>query len=120
MISAFEIYLVMQLDTIKFFVGFWTVSLAILTLAWCRSAADSKDDKMFALGKYPAMLAAVFMMLGAVLPNSKTAAAMIVLPAITSDSVIEKVTPEAAQLYGMAKDALRNLSKKEPEKENDD
>src|SRR5690606_7040123 len=56
-------------------------------------------------------------LLASLLPSSKTAAAMIVLPAITSDTVVQTVAPEARELYELAKDALRSVAKDKPAKE---
>ena len=45
--------------------------------------------------------------IGILTPSSKTAAAMIVLPALTSEEVVGTVKSEAKEPYEMAKEALK-------------
>lgn len=44
------------------------------------------------------------------MPGTKTIAAMVVLPKITSPQALDAMGNEAKELYGLAKDALRNLA----------
>lgn len=126
MISAWDVYWVMQLDSIGcamvLFAALLTVGGIILLWASCEDA-DKGDEGAEAVFKWSgrAFLFGVFLgFASALVPSSKTAAAMIVLPAITSDAVVDTVAPEAAELYNMAKDALRDLAKeKKAEKTGD-
>lgn len=140
MISAWQVYLVLQLDsigaTLSFLstAGVLTLGVLVATNAFSKHdaaefptsvgnmearkeawAARSKWIKRIALITFPIMAFNAF------LPSSKTVAAMIVLPAITSDKVIDTVAPEVRELYELTKDALRNLSSKPaaPEKKPD-
>lgn len=127
MISAFDVYLVMQLDRIggaltlvclgAFVVG--GVTGAVYAALGGPSAADSDEDAarmvtMLKVFKVCAWTAAIIIPLSALLPSTKTAAAMIILPAMTSDKVIEAVKPEARELLDLTKEALRGLSKQKP------
>jgi len=58
-----------------------------------------------------AVVAGVLLTVNAFLPSTKTAAAMIVLPALSDIANSETVQREAGELYGIAKDALRELAK---------
>lgn len=124
MITAWQIYWVMQLDnilavtsTISFFATSFG-GIAYLAHRVAKTSGREDDEaKLIANATWISkpMLAVGLLCIAAnaFLPSSKTAAAMIVLPAITSDKVIETVTPEARELYELAKDALRSVSKKE-------
>jgi hypothetical protein len=105
MISAWDIYWVMQLDTIRSALGIASVfalaATAISTLAIGIEGASPRYAKFFGAILAPLAIAA------ALVPSSKTAAAMVVLPAIANNQTIQR---EAGDLYGIAKDALRNLA----------
>lgn len=121
MITAWEIYWVLRLDDIGFFFGvvavFCILIGAIGTIAWRVASAFGTDDeeaKVFANAVSIAPLILVIGVLSGVvntfIPSSKDAAAMIVLPAITSDSAIEAIEPEAREILELAKDALRGIA----------
>jgi hypothetical protein len=61
---------------------------------------------------------AVTLLLAAIAaPSSRTAAAMILVPKLTSPEVMQPIGAEAKELYQLAKGALRNLAAKpEPQK----
>jgi hypothetical protein len=139
MIDAWDIYWVMQLDSIGRSLRFIVFALFILSGAfsiravWC--SVQSPDDWLSeecktaaaaSRASEPAARSAAIrfgvaflavMSVNALIPSSKTAAAMIVLPALTSESVVQTVAPEARELYELAKDALRNVSKDKGAKE---
>lgn len=116
MISAFEIYFVMQLDDMKSVIGFlmWVatfstvVALGLAFMAWDEDNDVAKKAARLALRL--GVFATVFAGFNAFVPSSRTAAVMFVLPAITSDRAIEAIRPEATELYELAKDALRGLA----------
>lgn len=119
MISAWDVYWVMQLDSIKEFLIILSV---IAIMATCvgtvigsvlRSEGDTDGVLIHRyVFKVVAPLALIFGVLQSLTPSSKTAAAMLILPALTSDTVVEAVAPEARELYDLAKDALRSVSNK--------
>jgi TRAP-type C4-dicarboxylate transport system permease large subunit len=137
MITPFEVYVVMQLDSIK--VLFILLSLAgILPILGLKLSASidrysseafpnnpiskqqsiSADnaDKAFNKLLYPAIISTIMAVL---IPSSATAAAMIVLSEITSKEVTEPLKGEAREIYQLAKDALKNIAddkKPEPSK----
>lgn len=108
MISAFEIYLVMQLDSIL-------TGLILITLASSVSAGafalagfggfHGKDERCILAAKRLLATATIALGLSVVIPSTKTAAAMIVIPAIVNN---EKVQAEAGDLYELAKAAMRD------------
>ena len=113
MISAFEVYLVMQLDSIR------TMLLVsgVIGTAFCFSAfvtvfefEDTPRWLKFIFG-----LCILFGFASGLLPSSKTAAAMILVPALASEEVVEPVAAEARELYQLAKQALREVAKTEKE-----
>lgn len=125
MVSAWEVYVVMSLDgwgrslaTLCFISTAAVVPLG-LTAVMQGSISQTDEEKQQAAtlvkwAKRALVLAAVAFVVTSLLPSTKTAAAMIVLPAITSDQVIEPVGKEAKELYGLAKQALRKIAE-EPE-----
>ena len=105
MVSSFKVYLVMQLDDIR-------IGLAIFGVVFSIGGAIAYNGQV---GFFAPALAALGVLLWGIstfLPSSKTAAAMIVIPAITQDEVVETVSGEAKELYALTKDALRELAKK--------
>lgn len=135
MISAWDVYWVMQLDSIG---GALTVLTGLVALAFVccfvvgllnagsnpdewsapqnKAAAEREKQigqKLISWLKPLGAAFAVLLVTSALLPSSKTAAAMLILPAITSDNVVEAIKPEARELYDLAKDALRGLGKPE-------
>jgi hypothetical protein len=136
MVSAWDVYWVMQLDSISAGAGFLAfLSGAGMAILWAwggflkSDACDYGEESWRykkgvqlgkALHKWALALTAVHALAFAtavLLPSSKTAAAMLVVPALTSDQVIEPATAEARELYGLAKQALTNLAEKKPEAE---
>jgi TctA family transporter len=117
MISAWDVYWVMQLDSISTTVGvagLFGLAGAIASLfigsmvtdrAWKPSEAQ---DRMWAsivrTSKRMAIAGALLSVLSGFVPSTKTAATMIVLPAIVNNETLHK---EAGELYGLAKQALK-------------
>lgn len=114
MLSAWDVYWVMQLDSINagaaiigvFGTAFGAIGTGVFTVA----VADGEEwappvlrlaRRVLGVGVLCA-IAAVF------LPSTKTAAAMIVVPAIANNQTLQR---EAGELYTLAKDALREAIK---------
>ena len=125
MISAWQVYLVMQLDGIKNFLSIPALIVAtlcgvgVLMFPLILDVIDSSDierETVIKAAKRIVLSAFVCGALATAIPSSKTAAAMILLPALTSDSAVATVVPEARELYELAKDALRSVAAK-PEAE---
>lgn len=113
MITAWQIYWVMQLDRI---------CTAFVVIAICSGIAaaisgvvafDETSDGAAKFSKRMAGLCMACVFALALTPSTKTAAAMIVIPAVANNKAIQK---EAGDLYGIAKEALRELAKPKPEK----
>jgi hypothetical protein len=128
-LSAWDIYLVMQLDAIGFFSLMVTIALAGIAVSsfisiWrnqdfaeiyedspeCKSyqkyMASANSSNKLAWRTFP--VAIVFALISALLPSSKTAAAMLILPAIVNNEAIQQ---EAGDLYRLAKQGLSELVK---------
>lgn len=121
MVSAFEVYVVMQLDSIRaFFIGAAVISGGLGAGFLWVAALDECDKEPWApklktKGTRLASWCVAALLCFSVTPSSTTAAAMILVPALTSDEVVEPVGREAAELYGLAKKALTNLAEDRPE-----
>ena len=106
MISPFEIYLVMQLDSLVGLAIGFSILFGVATLFAVFAALDDALDRpIFALSVTagPFLVAALT---AALLPSSKTAAAMVVIPAIANN---EKIQDEASELYQLAKQGLKQV-----------
>jgi len=115
-ISAWQIYLVMQLDNIT------SAATIIGTIVGGTGAATIllgymvEEISLVKASKKMLWVSLPLISLATLLPNSRTAAAMIVVPALTSKEVVEPVAGEAKELYDLAKEALKNMAKKEEKK----
>ena len=131
MITPFEVYLVMQLDSISVFLFATTILLGISLLISFLIGAINSDmytEETVKRGKAQMARTLKFVPLlvclgfsSALIPSSKTAAAMIILPALTSKEVTEPLAAEGKELYALAKQALRDAvdakdTKTEPKK----
>lgn len=123
MITPFEVYLVMQLSSISCAIGIVAVALFLAGVFYILPLSTPYGESKEALARWRKAQRRCFIWAGilwalcALLPDSKTAAAMIVVPAITSDEVVAPVKDEAKELYGLAKQALQNLANDKPEVE---
>jgi hypothetical protein len=120
MLTPFNLYLIMQLDNIRNAMIIPIIILILLTVAgfiMMMSNIINSDipEKQFGdpwhiLGKKifrRAGLGSAFVLaLIAFLPSSRSAAVIVVLPAIVNNEAIQK---EAADLYQLAKEGLRRL-----------
>jgi hypothetical protein len=114
MISPWEIYWVMQLDTINNLAGFASfIGLFGMPFMWgfILSETDSVAVRVAGSGVTAAWVLALALV--AFLPSSKTAAAMIVIPAIANN---ERFQSEASDLYQLAKQGLQKLVADDQEK----
>lgn len=134
MISAFEVYLVLQLDVIRmlfFILGLLTTIATVMLLvvgvvtigSYTYEASRSPDlkrehDEYYArfktFGKRLSIPAVLCVLIATFIPGSKTAAAMIIVPALTSKDVVEPLTAEAKDLYALAKSALTKVVEAPP------
>lgn len=133
MISPFEVYLVMQLSSIGsfFFIAGVISSAALGCGALFHSMNRTEYDKKYDASGYEnagiflkkvpfrALLPASLFFISALIPTTKTAAAMIILPALTSKEVTEPLAKEGKELYALAKQALRDAVDAKPEPSED-
>lgn len=117
MLSSFDIYLVMQLDAIvNFFVVVGGVGISLcVALCWFKFFVDGEFQETFKAVRPYAVVSILCVVASTFIPTSKTAAAMILLPALTSDQFVEPLTAEAKDLYKLAKQALQNVAEQKAE-----
>lgn len=106
MISPFMVYLVMQADVIVFASGLVGGILSVIGSIVFLIAKSEKDENVCVPAKRGAIVGIILLLVFSLFPDTKTLAAMIVIPAITSDKAVELVSPEASELYNLAKDAI--------------
>ncbi|MGE8279072.1 MAG: hypothetical protein ACN6O2_01435 [Stenotrophomonas sp.] len=105
MISPFEIYLVMQLDSLVGLAIGFSILFGAATLFAVFAVFDDCDRPILALSVTAGPFL-VAVLTAALLPSSKTAAAMVVIPAIANN---EKIQDEAGELYQLAKQGLTQV-----------
>lgn len=133
MITAWDVYWVMQLDSIRgslWFLGYAGIATVVGLTLWngisrfdtaefpslCNAEERKAAWKVRGDIRQKALLACIpAVLLASFLPSSKTAAAMIILPALTSEEVTKPLAKEAGDLYRLAKRALEEAVDAEPE-----
>lgn len=127
--SPFLVYLMMQADSIgsvSFFIcvvfGFLSV-VGLIGHTISNIYAEQDDEaKSFRDGiakpfKWSVAVFFIAILMQAFVPSTKTIAVMVVLPKVTSPQALDAMGSEAKDIYLLAKDALRSLSKEEKPKE---
>lgn len=117
MVSPFDVYLVMQLDSIGSMFLFFALVGSFVAVVLCLFGSIEEEPAVLSWGRKVAAFAILSTLASGLLPSSKTAAAMILIPALTSEEVVAPVSAEARELYGLAKAALRNVAEREPKPE---
>lgn len=129
--SPFLVYLLMMADDIKVIFGFLAITLgtstAVCFVARAISSSmvyesdireQSSDWRLWqtwvAFTKRLPWLFGVSLILFTFTPSTKTIAAMIILPKITSPQAIDTVSKESRDIYDLAKKALANLAADKP------
>lgn len=110
MISAWNVYWVMQLDSIiRLLVCLAAVSGTLAFVCLFPLVESFGDEaKVWAKSiKTFCFCAVSFACIATFIPSSKTAAAIIILPKLTAPEVVAPVSKEAGELYGLAKQALQ-------------
>lgn len=129
--SPFLVYLLMMADDIKGVFGFLALLLGVATTGCFIGRAvyssrvyerdvreQSSDWRVWQtwvnLTKRLPWLFGLALIFSTFTPSSKTIAAMIVLPKITSPQAIDTVSKESRDIYELAKKALANLAEDKP------
>ena len=124
--SPFLVYLLFQADAICAMFAIFAAILAVTGIIFLIASFESIcswDDKgelmksklnRAKLAKRLIPVAILLASIAFLLPSSKTIAAMIVLPKITSPQAIDTVSKESRDIYELAKKALANLAADKP------
>lgn len=120
--SPFLTYLLFQADSISEALGFIAILAGMLfcvavPLKWV--AQEGRNEHESAAIAYKACRVAIWICpiivaAGILMPSSKTIAAMIVLPKITSPQALDTMGKESRDIYELAKKALANLADDKP------
>ncbi len=126
--TAFEVYLVMQADEFRSYltcvgallfitmVGMFVVGVALYVTDTSRMDGDpAPEDWGIKSGLKCLYLLFTMWLFISMIPDSKTLAAMYVVPAITSKEFVEPIGEEAKEVYELAKKALKNLAEDKDE-----
>lgn len=120
-ISPWLIYVVMQLDSVGVLFRCTSVVLFCIAVVLAVRALIAIDDKGIEGWKnkitqlIPAIASFMFFLilfvLACLLPSSKTAAAMYIIPKMASSEFVNYTAPaEMREMYSLAKQAIKNLS----------
>ena len=124
--SPFLVYLMFQADNISILFGILAAMTALAGVALvccaCQSiySWENKDDVRAIKAKTAraakvAIPAAFFLFAAALLiPSTKTIAAMVVLPKLTSPQALDAMSKESRDIYDLAKRALTKLADDKP------
>ena len=115
MITGWDIYWIMQLDTIIGLLGtVCAVSLIIAMAIFFTAAREGSSDELRDAALKPFLwllgIAAFFGLAASMVPSTKTAAMMYAIPAIVNN---EELQDEAKEVYGLAKEGLKKLCEEE-------
>lgn len=105
MITAFDVYFVMQLDDIKTFL-IVAAAMSIMPITFIVIEIQPRRPVIAKL--MAAWTALAFS--AALVPSTQTMAAMLILPKITQPEIVEPVSAELEDLYRLAKDALKSAA----------
>lgn len=113
--SAWTVYWILQLDDINTFIAIASAFIFVLATVAAMPGYIDGDEICKRICKRLAILLAFLLSIGMFLPSSKTAAAMVILPAIANN---EKMHAEVQELYGLTKQALKKAVKNGVEEKN--
>ena len=130
MISPLEIYVVLQMDSIKEALPFVVAASGISALGCVFVGSigatpeiydtdNQRDAKIvlkaaaFKWAKRLLVVCSLSTSMASLLPSTKTLAAMFIIPAVMNNETVQK---EAGEIYTMAKDALKEAVKPEETK----
>lgn len=105
MISALDVYLVMQLDALLILL--YLISILGIGASLIIGMEASSDDDFKMPFKYICGATFLSLLLCTVLPSTKTAALMYLVPRLTSAEVVDVAKPEIKDLLDAVKDSLR-------------
>lgn len=122
--SPFLVYLLFQADSISCAMTFIAVvaGFAFVIALPLRPIAKSEADKdetaaiAYRMCRVVMWVCPLLIAAGIFMPSSKTIAAMIVLPKITTPQAIDTMSKESRDIYDLAKKALANLADDKPAK----
>lgn len=123
-ITPFDVYLVMQMDSISdIFIVLSCIfgALAFIGLLAYVPLSDKIDEngmkRHFKRVKVAFVLFIMFCVTSSLIPNTKTLAAMYILPKVANSEFVNETMPtEARELLDLTKEAIRsNLIEKKPE-----
>lgn len=108
--SPLSVYLITRLDAISVsLVLCTTVSMVLLIMSACHRFSDVDSDDKEGISnankflKITATISIIFAVLATLTPNSKQAAAIIVIPKIASEENIDFVKGESREVYQLFK-----------------
>lgn len=120
MISAWDIYWVMMLDsigcTLSIFAIVGSLVGGVAAIVHMMAAGDNEPSIANGTrwGKPLLFIALAAFFINMLIPDTKTAAMMVVIPRVANNPNVQR---EAGELYDIAKTALRKLAAPEPKKE---
>lgn len=121
--SAFEVYLFMTVpEMMKVIFGLSTLCVVVLAYAWIaffvngaliEKHQDDDDKRIIKAVKTLTVIVTPLFLVSALFPSKETIALMYVLPEITNEETMAKITKESSEIYVIAKTALINMAEED-------
>ena len=121
--SAFEVYLFMTVpEMMKVIFGLSTLCVVVLAYAWIaffvngvliEKNQDDDDKRIIKAVKTLTVIVTPLFLVSALFPSKETIALMYVLPEITNEETMAKITKESSEIYVIAKTALINMAEED-------
>lgn len=116
--TPFQVYLLMQADTICTVFGFLALIMGIITFIVTAIRTMENNSIIKKLHRWCMVIFIFTLLVGTFMPNTKTIATMVILPKITSPTALNSMGEKGQQLYDLATKALNQLVDKNQRKEN--
>lgn len=121
--SAFEVYLFMTVpEMMKVIFGLSTLCVVVLAYAWIaffvngvliEKNQDDDDKRIIKAVKTLTVIVTPFFLVSAFFPSKETIALMYVLPEVTNEEAMAKITRESSEIYVIAKKALIKMAEED-------
>lgn len=111
--TPFEVYLILNADSFRWLFGIAAASCLMVAIVMSAVATDCyiDDDKGKSCFRHARRILITGIASGALafaIPSTKTLAAMVVVPTITTPQALHTMKKSAGQLYDLAVDALKS------------
>lgn len=114
--SAFEVYLLMTIagihDTASIFAWLFVFGTAAVALAMIFIPSGEEPERHLWIRrvKKSLVITSILAAVTVIVPSQKTIALIYVLPEITNPELVDAISDEGKEFYGLAKEALKKMA----------